>query len=113
MEETRGCRMVKVTEYSDLTEQEPVGVEADGEEIMVVRIGETVYALENLCSHAEAWLDAGELHADSLEIECPLHEGKFDLRTGLPTALPCIDPVKKYDVVVDGDDVLIAMTDDE
>ncbi|KBZ57160.1 hypothetical protein K875_05678 [Mycobacterium [tuberculosis] TKK-01-0051] len=111
MEDTRRCKLVRVTDYAALAEQQPLGVEADGEEVLVVRVGEAVYAIGNLCSHADAWLDSGVVHPDSLEIECPLHEGKFDLCTGEATALPCVEPVKKFDVVVDGADVFIAVPD--
>ncbi|ODQ84205.1 hypothetical protein BHQ17_27930 [Mycolicibacterium holsaticum] len=105
--------MVKVADYADLVDEEPAGIEVAGEDVMVVRIGDAIYALGNVCSHAEAWLDSGELHVDTLEIECPLHEGKFDLRSGQATALPCVEPVKKYDVVVDGTEVLIAVPESE
>jgi nitrite reductase/ring-hydroxylating ferredoxin subunit len=108
VENTPSCKLVKVADYAGLIEKEPIGVEAGNEEVMLVRIGETVYAISNICSHAEAWLDAGQLHPETLEIECPLHEGKFDLRTGEPTALPCVDPVRRYDVVVEDGEIFIA-----
>jgi len=107
------CRgkLVRISAYADLADKQPLGVDVGGEEVMVVRIGDAVYAIGNICSHAEAWLDSGALHPDSLEIECPLHEGKFDLRTGEATALPCVEPVKKFDVVIDGTEVFIVLTD--
>ncbi|MEB3980796.1 non-heme iron oxygenase ferredoxin subunit [Mycobacterium sp. 663a-19] len=111
VEGTRRCKLLRIADYTDLAEEQPLGVEAGGEEVLVVRIRGVVYAIGNICSHAEAWLDSGVVHPDSLEIECPLHEGKFDLRTGEATALPCVEPVKKFDVVVDGADVFLARTD--
>lgn len=113
IENVHGCRLVKVADYTDLVNEEPIAVDAGDEEVMVVRVGDAVYAISNLCSHADAWLDSGQLHPETLEIECPLHEGKFDLRTGKPTAAPCVDPVKRYDVVINGADVFISKSGGE
>jgi nitrite reductase/ring-hydroxylating ferredoxin subunit len=72
-------------------------------EVVVARVGDEVFALDNLCSHAEGWLDMGTLHPETGEIECPMHGGRFDLRTGEATMLPCTQPVASYPVtVVDG-----------
>ncbi|KBZ69291.1 hypothetical protein K875_00006 [Mycobacterium [tuberculosis] TKK-01-0051] len=79
---------------------------------MLVRVGDGVYDISNLCTHAEVWLDSGMPHPKTLEIEYPLHEEKFDLRTGNQTALPCIEPVKKYEVVIDNSEVFIDFTED-
>ena len=38
---------------------------------------------------SEGWLDRNE-------IECPLHAGRFDIKTGAATAPPCVDPIKTY-----------------
>lgn len=57
---------------------------------MLVRMGDGVYAISNLCTYAEAWLDGGMLHPKTLEIDCPLHEEKFHLSTVKQTALPCM-----------------------
>jgi nitrite reductase/ring-hydroxylating ferredoxin subunit len=78
-----------------------LAVNAGGYDILLARIGSgDYYALDNLCSHADAWLDMGFLVPATCEVQCPLHEGRFDLRTGKPTALPCIDPIPSYPVTV-------------
>ncbi|QSR24164.1 hypothetical protein CFH99_00815 [Nocardioides aromaticivorans] len=99
---------VRVATLDQLKPGVPTAFDVDGDEVMVVRDGDSVYAISNLCSHAEAYLDMGVFHAESLEIECPLHVGRFDVRTGAPTALPCVLPVRAYDVVVDGTEILVA-----
>nr|BAO50824.1 ferredoxin component of carbazole 1,9a-dioxygenase [Janibacter sp. OC11] len=101
----------RVANLDELKPDIPKVFEVEGEEVMVVRSGERVYAIANLCSHAEAYLDMGIFHADSLEIECPLHVGRFDVRTGAATVAPCVVPVRAYDVVVDGSEVLLAPMD--
>jgi nitrite reductase/ring-hydroxylating ferredoxin subunit len=98
---------VKVCTTSQVPEGEMLGVTAAGEDILLVRTGGRLYAISNLCSHAGAWLELGQLLPASCEVECPVHEGRFDLRTGAPTRGPADEAVRAYAVRVDGDDVLV------
>ena len=78
-------------------------VEVDGVPVAVVRIGDEVYAIGDVCSHANVSLSEGEVWADEREIECPKHGSTFDLKTGEPVTLPATQPVPVYTVdVVDG-----------
>jgi naphthalene 1,2-dioxygenase ferredoxin component len=43
------------------------------------------------------------------EIECPLHAGRFDIKTGKATGPPCIDDVKTHPVRVDGDEIQVKL----
>lgn len=99
--------LVKVAEVDDVREGQLLGVSVKGQEILLVRLGEKLYATSNMCTHAEGWLDMGQLHCGTAEIECPFHGGKFDLLTGNPTAEPCVEPIRSYRVVIHGSDVLI------
>jgi nitrite reductase/ring-hydroxylating ferredoxin subunit len=103
---------VRVASLSDLRDGELLGVEVGDDEVMLARIGDAVYAIANICSHEHVWLDAGTLHRETCEVECPMHEGRFDLRTGAATALPCEEPVRSYEVRVEDDDVLVALPTD-
>ncbi len=77
-------------------------VEAAGHRIAMFRIGDTVYAVGDRCSHAEASLAEGEVF--DTEVECPRHGSTFDLVTGEPRTLPATRPVPVYAAeVVDGD----------
>ena len=62
---------------------------------------------DDICTHAYARLSDGWL--DRNEIECPLHAGRFDVKTGAATAPPCVDPVKTYPVRVDGDEIQVKL----
>ncbi len=66
----------------------------------------TYYAVDDTCTHAEASLSEGFLQG--CEIECPLHGGRFDVRTGKATWSPAFVPVATYAVRVEGSDVLVA-----
>lgn len=102
---------VKVADLSKLNSGERVVYEQDEHEILVLESEGCVYAIGNVCSHDEVWLDDGVLHPDSCEIECPMHEGRFDLRTGAATHEPAEIPVPSYEVRIEDDDVLIGIPD--
>jgi 3-phenylpropionate/trans-cinnamate dioxygenase ferredoxin subunit len=71
--------------------------------VVVVRIDDGVYAIGDICSHAEVSLSGGEVYCDEKEIECPQHGSVFSLETGEPATLPATQPVPVFDVtVVDG-----------
>ena len=100
---------VRVASLADIGDPGLHAVDVGDAEILLVCMSGTVYAINNICSHDEVWLDDGTLHESTCEIECPMHEGRFDLRTGAATHLPCVDPVASYPVRVDGDDVYISV----
>jgi 3-phenylpropionate/trans-cinnamate dioxygenase ferredoxin subunit len=63
--------------------------------LAAARSGEKVFVLENRCSHDDGTLGSGHLSgADSGEIECPRHGGRFDLATGRATRMPAVTPIR-------------------
>lgn len=83
--------------------------DVDGRAIAVVRLGNDVYAIGDTCSHADFSLSEGEIHASDKTIECWKHGSEFSLVTGEAETLPATRPVPVYEVVVDGDDVLVVV----
>lgn len=65
----------------DLSENEPVRVEAEGEPILLFRQGQKINAISAVCSHAGGPLDQGKV-INTVCIECPWHQSVFDMRTG-------------------------------
>jgi 3-phenylpropionate/trans-cinnamate dioxygenase ferredoxin subunit len=94
---------------SDVPNAGSLRVELPDIDIAVVRFDDEVYAIEDVCSHAEVALTDGEV--DEVDgaptIECALHGSCFDLRTGEPTNPPATEPVPVYPVRVEGDDVYV------
>jgi len=83
----------------------------DGVPVAIVRSDGEVYAIHDVCSHANVALSEGEVEGQT--IECWLHGSRFDLVTGRPTGLPATQPVAVYPVKIDGDSVLVAVRVDE
>ena len=76
-----------------------------GRDIAIYTVGDDVYATDNICTHGHARLCDGFL--DGHEIECPLHQGKFDVRDGKPTCAPATEAVRSYPVKVEGGRVFL------
>ncbi len=75
--------------------------------IAVVRLGDDWYAVGDRCTHQDISLSEGEVHADTLEIECWKHGSCFSLVDGQPHALPATKPTPVYTLKVEGDDVFV------
>lgn len=85
-----------VARLADIPDDEGRRVEAAGRAIALFKYEGEVFAIDDLCSHAEASLATGFL--DGCEIECPLHQACFDVRTGQVTAGPATKDVRSYPV---------------
>lgn len=79
----------------------------DGVAVAVVRIDDDVYAIGDVCSHANVSLSDGEVWCDERELECPKHGSTFSLTTGEPETLPATQPVPVFRTEVDGGKVTI------
>jgi len=91
----RACLLDEVSEPGALR------VEFDDIEVAIVRSDGQLYAIEDVCSHAEVALSEGEV--EGATIECWMHGSRFDLRNGAPTGPPATEPVDVFDVqVLDG-----------
>lgn len=97
----------KVASLTDLPPGTMLGVVVDDTPVALYNVDGTVYATHDICSHARAHLSQGTLCGHV--VECPLHGAKFDVRTGKQLSFPAVVPVKRYEVRVDGDDVLVAL----
>jgi 3-phenylpropionate/trans-cinnamate dioxygenase ferredoxin component len=92
-----------VAKFSELTEATPTRVDVDGVPVCLVRIGDTVKAVHDTCSHQQWSLADGMVWDNG--IECSLHGSTFDLDTGKPSSLPAMKPVPTFAVELDGDEV--------
>lgn len=93
------ARWVQIASLDQLPQGRGVRVEALGNRIALFRIADDVYAVGDVCSHAEASLSEGEVFDD--EVECPRHGASFDLKTGKAMTLPATRPVESYDVKIE------------
>ena len=94
---------------SELADDTVKGVEIDGVPLCVAKTQGTVYAISDICSHADVNLSDGDVEDGT--VECWLHGSRFDLVTGKPKSLPATQPVHVFQTRIDGDDVFVALGD--
>ena len=68
--------------------------------LVIVRIEDDFYVLDDRCSHEDYSLAQGEVDSMNATIECASHGAIFDLTDGTPQSFPATQPVARYDVMV-------------
>jgi nitrite reductase/ring-hydroxylating ferredoxin subunit len=99
-----------VAKLSELEAEEPKHANVQNRPLCVVKLDDGVYCIHDVCTHEFAVLSEG--FVDGGEIECPLHQATFDLKTGKCTGPPADLDVDTYPVKIDGDDVYIGLPQD-
>ncbi|CAN5578530.1 non-heme iron oxygenase ferredoxin subunit [soil metagenome] len=83
-------------------------VKVGGVQVALFNVDGTVYAMDDRCTHGNAYLSEGELNG--FEVECPMHAGLFDVRTGAVLGAPAVRPARCHQVRVDDGAVFIRIT---
>ena len=96
-----------VARLTDLETGTARRVQVDGRPVALVRCGDDVYAISDICSHANVSLSEGEILCADREIECWKHGSTFSLVDGEPQSLPATQPVPVYEVEVRDGDVIV------
>jgi 3-phenylpropionate/trans-cinnamate dioxygenase ferredoxin component len=96
----------RVCAVSDLP---PGGVKSiDDPAIAVFNVDGTLFAISNICTHAEGLLSEGTIEGEI--VECPLHGATFDLRTGEALTPPAVEPVRTFPVITRGEDIYVEVS---
>ncbi|HWV25760.1 MAG TPA: non-heme iron oxygenase ferredoxin subunit [Aeromicrobium sp.] len=95
----------KAADLSQITDGAALAIELDGKDVVLIGVGDQVFAMEDMCSHAAVPLSEGDV--EGCEIECWLHGSRFDVRTGAALNPPAVSPVPTYATQIDGDVVLV------
>ena len=103
---------IRVGRSDDFVSGEARQVDLGETAIAVVRIGDTIHAVADRCSHANYNLSEGEVDCDEATLECWKHGAQFSLATGEPLTLPATKPVTVYTVDVVDDDVFVTLPEE-
>jgi 3-phenylpropionate/trans-cinnamate dioxygenase ferredoxin subunit len=95
----------RAASVAEIKEDQGLHVNIGGKEIALFRIGDTVYALEGICPHAEAFLSEGFIDGDT--IECPLHQAQFHIPSGKCLAPPADRDLATFPAKIEGNDILV------
>ena len=99
---------VKVAALSELPPGQKRVVAYDDEEVGLINLDGTIYAVANICTHDDGPLLEGQI--EGKHIVCPRHGARFNLETGAQT-FPAFSPLPRFNVKLEGDDILIAPLD--
>ena len=80
-------------------------------EIVLYNLGGEIFASEAFCTHGHAQLAGGYVEGD--KVQCPMHGGMFDIRTGKVAGDPCTVDLKMFPVKIEGGAVLVALPSDQ
>lgn len=99
--------LTHVADMSVFNDDDVVAVEVGDLELALYHMDGEVFASDQMCTHGLASLADG-LMLDGL-IECPLHSGTFDVKTGKAVGAPCTEDLRTYKVSVEGTAILVAL----
>ena len=95
---------------SELADGTMKQVNVRGELVGLYRVGDSVYAMGDICTHEHAYLTDGDFEPEEMEVECPLHGSRFNIETGDVRILPATQPEPTYQVKVEGDVISVGST---
>lgn len=98
---------VKVAKKSELEEGRGTIVEIQGNSIALFEVNGQIYAIKNVCPHAEGPVGEGDL--EEKVVTCPWHGWQFDVTTGANEMNPDTK-VETYPVKVEGEDILVQLS---
>ena len=83
----------------------------DGRIVSIVRAEDgSVHCIDDECTHGRVSLSEGDV--SGCTIECWLHGSRFDLGTGKPLSPPATEPVVVHTVKIEGDEVFVALAEE-
>jgi naphthalene 1,2-dioxygenase system ferredoxin subunit len=86
---------------TDVTEGDVIGRIVADRQLAIYRLSDGVYATDAICTHGNASLCGGFIEDDG-SIECPLHQGRFDIRSGRALCEPLEQDLAVHPVRVEG-----------
>jgi 3-phenylpropionate/trans-cinnamate dioxygenase ferredoxin subunit len=109
--ETDNIKWVPACGVDDIEEEDVMRFDHAGASFAIYRIADGFFASDGWCTHEHAHLADGFV-IDG-EIECPLHQGRFQIASGKPKSPPVCVQLKTYPVRVEGDRVLLAFPEQD
>lgn len=102
MSKAPGDEWVTVALRAELSAGGMLAVKFGDYDIALYDVGGEIFATDNLCTHAQAMLTDGTLEGEI--VECPLHGGRFSVRSGAGMGPPIPCDLRTYAVrVLDGE----------
>ena len=96
---------IEVGSTDSIEEEDLIRFDYQDKTFCVYRLTDGFYATDGICTHEDVHLEDGLVMDD--EIECPMHQGIFNIKSGEALSPPACDDLKTYPVKVDNDKIFI------
>ena len=94
-------------EVDEIEDEDVMSVDIGGREIAIYRYNNKFYATSDKCTHGDAYLSEGVVVGEV--IECPLHQGRFCLKTGKALSAPVSAPIETFEVKLEDGKVFVKL----
>ena len=108
--ELKGPDLTKGVACASVEDGEVLLGHANGEAVVLVKRGESFFAIGATCTHYSGPLAEGLLVGDALH--CPWHHAAFDVRTGEPVRAPALNNVPRWKTEVRGENIFVTSKDE-
>lgn len=104
---TFGVTFVEIARAGELREGTMKRFDVAGRRILVANVAGTLYAVDDTCTHEEASLSSGVLKGEL--VKCPLHNSRFNVRTGEVLEEPAEQDLRTYAVREEDGRILVGV----
>jgi 3-phenylpropionate/trans-cinnamate dioxygenase ferredoxin subunit len=101
------AQWINVCPLDDIDDEDVRRFDHGGRTFAVYRYEDKVYASDGLCTHEQVHLSGGLVMEHV--IECPKHNGRFDIRDGRALGAPVCVNLKTYPVRIEGGEIQIQL----
>jgi naphthalene 1,2-dioxygenase system ferredoxin subunit len=91
-----------------LPDEDVIALQVQDRELAFYAVDGHVYVTDNICTHGHARLSDGFL--EGTEIECPLHQGRFDVCSGKAMCAPLTEDLRTYPVRIENGRVYVDLS---
>ena len=98
---------VEIAKAGELREGTMKRVDIGGRRILLANVAGRLYAVDDTCTHEEASLSTGVLKGEL--VKCPLHNSRFNVRTGEALEEPAEEDLRTYPVREEGGRILVGV----
>tara|TARA_Y100001970_G_scaffold162264_1_gene198380 strand:+ start:4829 stop:5149 length:321 start_codon:yes stop_codon:yes gene_type:complete len=96
---------LEVSEESGIEVEDILRFDHNNKTYCIYKLEDGFFATDGFCTHEDVHLEDGLVIDD--EIECPMHQGTFNVKTGKAISPPACEDLKTYPVKVDNGKILI------
>jgi 3-phenylpropionate/trans-cinnamate dioxygenase ferredoxin subunit len=98
---------VEIAKARELREGTMRRYDVGGRRILLANVAGRLYAVDDTCTHEEASLSTGVLRGEL--VKCPLHNSRFNVRTGEALEEPAEEDLRTYPVREEGGRILVGV----